>query len=243
MNDLSSRRSSGELLFVAVAIVAGLWLLGRELHSGLLDFKDRDRVVTVKGLSEREVPADVAIWPISLVEAGDDYSGLYTSVQEKTAAVRTFLGEAGFTDDEVSVAPPAIVDKLAQRYGAGGDAGLRYVATRTITVYTSQVDRVRTAMSRLDELGRQGIVFDTENYQAQPQFLFTGLNELKPEMIEEATREAREVARKFAEDSGSTVGRIRRASQGQFTISDRDASTPHVKKVRVVSTVEYSLAD
>ena len=136
-----------------------------------------------------------------------------------------------------------MVDKLAQRYGGGGDVGLRYTSRRTVTVYSQKVDLVRATMSRLDELGREGIVFDTENYEAKPRFIFTGLNNIKPEMIEEATRKAREVARKFAEDSQSTVGKIRRARQGQFSISDRDASTPHIKQVRVVSTVDYYLSD
>lgn len=238
-----SRRSSGELFFVAIAIVAGLFLLGRELHSGIIEFKDRERVVTVKGLSEREVEADVALWPIQFVDASNDYSSLYSSMQEKADAIRDFLSEAGFTEAEISVAPPAVVDKLAQRYGGGGDVGLRYTATRTVTVYSEKVDLVRATMNRLEELGREGIVFNTESYEAKPQFLFTRLNDIKPAMIEEATRKAREVARKFAEDSESTVGKIRRASQGQFSISDRDASTPHVKKVRVVSTVDYYLAD
>lgn len=239
----SGRRSSAGMLFVALAIVAGAFLLGRELHHGLIEFKDRERAVTVKGLAEREVTADVALWPIQFVDAGNDYAGLYASVQEKTAMVRAFLEAAGFPEDEVSVAPPAVTDKLAQRYGVTGEVGLRYTATRTVTVYSEQVDLVRSTMSRLDELGRKGIVFNTEDYQARPQFLFTKLNDLKPEMIEEATRNAREVARKFAEDSDSSVGRIRRASQGQFSIDDRDSSTPHIKKVRVVSTVEYYLAD
>jgi hypothetical protein len=242
MVDSSPRRSSGELVFVALAIVGGLFLLGRELHDGLLEFKDRERAVTVKGLAEREVPADVALWPVQFVEGSDAYEALYASVQEKTGMIRDFLKAAGFSSDEITVAPPAVVDKLAQRYGGTGDVGLRYTATRTITVYSEKVDLVRSAMSRLDELGREGIVFDP-GYQAQPQFLFTRLNDIKPEMIEEATRNAREVARKFAEDSESSVGRIRRASQGQFSINDRDASTPHIKKVRVVSTVEYYLAD
>lgn len=243
MSEKPSVRSSGELFFVALAIVAGLFLLGRQLHSGIVEFKERERVVTVKGLSEREVPADVALWPIQFVEANADYDALYRSIQDKTIRIVTFLRESGFVDDEVTVSPPAVIDRLAQQYGSPGDAGPRYTATRTVTVYSENVELVRATMARLDELGREGIVFNTQDYRAQPQFLFTRLNDLKPDMIEEATRNAREVARKFAEDSESTVGKIRRARQGQFSIDDRDASTPHVKKVRVVSTVDYYLSD
>ena len=238
-----NRPSPVTLLSLAVALVVGLFLLGRELRTGLLEFKDRDRTVTVKGLSEREVAADLAIWPLRIVEGRDDYGALYEEVQTKTDRVRQFLLDAGFATSEITVGPPEVVDKLAQRYGGGGEIGLRYTASRTVTVYTGKVDLVRATMTRLEELGRQGIVFETDHYQAQTQFLFTGLNDLKPSMIEEATREAREVARKFAEDSQSTVGRIRSASQGQFTITDRDASTPHIKKVRVVSTIDYQLED
>lgn len=224
---------------LAVGLVAGLFLLGREIHAGVVEFKERDRVVTVKGLAEREVAADVAIWPLRFVDASNDYDALFQSIDAKTEAVLGFLEEAGFDPADVTVAPADVIDKRAQRYGGGGDVGLRYSATRAFTVYTTDVDRVRATTARLQELGRQGIVFE----QSGPQFLFTRLNDLKPSMIEDATREARAVAEKFAEDSGSVVGRIRSARQGQFSISPRDASTPYVKKVRVVSTVDYYLAD
>jgi hypothetical protein len=98
-------------------------------------------------------------------------------------------------------------------------------------------------MSDLAQLGKQGIVFTGGNYQSQTEYLFTRLNEVKPAMIEEATNKAREVAVKFAQDSQSTLGKIKRASQGQFSISARDNNTPHIKRVRVVSTVEYYLSD
>jgi len=112
-----------------------------------------------------------------------------------------------------------------------------------VTVYTGKPDAVRVAMNKLVELGKQGIVFSGGGYQGGTQYLYTKLNELKPEMIEEATRKAREVAEKFARDSDSRLGKIKSAQQGQFTIEDRDSSTPYIKKVRVVSTVEYYLSD
>lgn len=233
---MDSRVSSAVL---AVGLVAGLFLLGREIRTGAVEFKERDRVVTVKGLAEREVDADVAIWTLRFVDANDDYDALFVSLDEKTRAVEGFLREAGFGEDDVTVAAAEVVDKRAQRYGGGGDVGLRYAATRAVTVYTEDVARVRATTIRLQDLGRQGVVFES----AWPEYLFTRLNDLKPAMIEDATREARAVAEKFAADSGSRVGRIRTARQGQFSISDRDATTPHVKKVRVVSTVEYYLAD
>ena len=232
-------KSNAAAAVLALGIVVGLFLLGRELHTGVVEFKERDRVVTVKGLAEREVDADVVIWPLRFVDAGDDYDALFASIDEKTTAVVTFLEDAGFDGAEITVTPAEVIDKRAQRYGGGGDIGLRYAATRTVTVHTGEVDRVREAVIRLQELVRRGVVFES----SRPQYLFTRLNDLKPSMIEDATREARAVAEKFAEDSGSRVGRIRSARQGQFSITDRDASTPYLKKVRVVSTVEYYLAD
>ena len=98
-------------------------------------------------------------------------------------------------------------------------------------------------MGQLSELGKQGIVLTGNNYAAQPEYLFTRLNSIKPQMIEEATRKAREVAEKFAQDSDSTLGKIRKARQGQFSISSRDNNNPQIKKVRVVSTIEYYLSD
>ena len=232
-------KSNAAAAVLALGIVVGLFLLGRELHTGVVEFKERDRVVTVKGLAEREVDADVVIWPLRFVDAGDDYDALFASIDEKTSAIVTFLEDAGFDGAAITATPAEVIDKRAQRYGGGGDIGLRYAATRTVTVHTGEVDRVREAVIRLQELVRRGVVFES----SRPQYLFTRLNDLKPSMIEDATREARAVAEKFAEDSGSRVGRIRSARQGQFSITDRDASTPYLKKVRVVSTVEYYLAD
>jgi hypothetical protein len=119
----------------------------------------------------------------------------------------------------------------------------RYAAVSTVTVYTDQVDRVLSARTHLTELGRQGVALAGQNYGSRNEFLFTGLNDLKPAMVEEATKQARVVAEKFAQDSKSVLGKIKSARQGQFSISDRDSNNPHIKKVRVVSTVEYYLSD
>ena len=113
----------------------------------------------------------------------------------------------------------------------------------TLTVYSQNVDKIREAMNRLVELGKQGIAFVRQGYQAQTEFIFTKLNDIKPEMIEEATKNAREVAEKFARDSNSSLGKIKKANQGQFSIGNRDNNTPYIKKVRVVSTIEYYLSD
>jgi len=228
---------------LALGIVLGLALLGWLLGSSLIRFKEFERTVTVKGLAEREVTADVALWPVTFTGADNELGRLYDSLGANAAKVVDFLEARGFTADEITVAPPTVNDKLAQQWGGGGEVGLRYTATQTVTVYTDRVDLVREALGDLAELGAQGVVLAGGNYDKRTRFVFTGLNELKPAMVEEATRNAREVAQKFAADSQSRLGKIKRAQQGVFSIEDRDASTPHIKKVRVVSTVEYYLAD
>lgn len=225
-------------LLIALGLVGAAWLGGQSL----LAFKRLDRSVEVKGLSEREVPANLAIWPISFAEADNDVGNLYRTIERKTGRLVDFLEKAGFKPEEIGSSAPSVVDKQAREYGGDDRSPFRYTGRATVTVYTPDVEKVRATMNRLGELGREGIAIGGD-HGAQTQFLFTGLNAIKPEMIEEATRNARESATKFANDSGSNLGKIRRASQGQFSIGDRDASTPHIKKVRVVSTIEYYLAD
>ena len=232
-----------EALVVGVFLFAGLAVLGYLLGSSAIRIKQFERTVTVKGLAEKEVPADIAVWPIQFTAADNDLVALYAALERDTAKIIRFLVSSGFEESEISVAAPSITDKMAQQYGNGERVELRYTAVQNVTVYTSNPDRVRRAMNTLVELGKQGIVFSGGGYQGSTQYLFTKLNELKPEMIEDATREARAVAQKFAHDSDSRLGKIKSARQGQFSITDRDDSTPYIKKVRVVSTVEYYLSD
>jgi hypothetical protein len=222
-------------------ICLGLSVLGYTLGSSAIRFKEYERTVTVKGLSEREAPADVAIWPIQFTRASNDLALLYTQLEADTGEIRAFLKEAGFGEGEVTASAPAITDKLAQSYQA--NVPFRYGAVQTITVYTEKVDAVRKAANRLAELGKKGIAFSGEGYENKTEYIYTKLNDIKPAMIEEATQSAREVAVKFAQDSDSRLGKIKRANQGQFSIEDRDKNTPYVKKIRVVSTVEYYLSD
>lgn len=162
-------------------------------------------------------------------------------MDQSTSQIKAFLEAAEIGSNEISVSAPAITDKSAQQYGNQSRPEFRYTASQTVTVYSKDIDAVRNVMGRLSELGKQGIVFTGNQYQIE--YIFTRLNEVKPEMIEEATRKAREVAEKFASDSKSSLGKIRTASQGQFSISSRDNNNPHIKKVRVVSTVAYYLSD
>jgi hypothetical protein len=230
-------------LTLGVFILLGLSSLGYLLANAALDIKQYERSVTVKGLSEREYKADIVIWPIQFTAAGNDLETLYNLIEKNTSMIKVFLGEHGVGPQELMFASPAITDKLAQQYGGDAKAEFRYTAFQTVTVYSENIEAVRAVMSRLSALGKQGIVFTGGGYQSQTEYVFTRLNDVKPIMIEEATRKAREVAEKFASDSQSKLGKIKRASQGQFSISDRDKNNPHIKKVRVVTTVEYYLSD
>lgn len=237
---MSKQRTPSIILSTGIAV--GLLLLGLTLARGFVQFRALDRTVDVKGLSEREVLADLAIWPIAFQVARDDLGAVYERLESDGQAIVAFLNEAGFEPGEIALSAPSITDKVAQQYNSG-PIDLRYTAMRTVTVYTSKVDLVRATSDRLIELGRKGVVLTGGGWGDSTEYVFSGLNEIKPSMIEEATREARAVAKKFAEDSESRLGKIRRANQGQFTIRDRDRTSPHVKIVRVVSTVEYYLVD
>ncbi len=228
---------------LGIFLFLGLSTLGYLLGGSLIKFKEYERSVTVKGLSEREYEADIVIWPIQFSEASNDLENLYNSIETSTLEIKDFLVNNGISSDEITFSAPAITDKSARQFGGGAKAEFRYTASQTVTVYSKNINTVRSVMGTLSQLGKKGIVFTGGGYQSQTEYLFTKLNEIKPEMIEEATKQAREVAQKFAADSQSKLGKIKRASQGQFSINDRDKNNPHIKKIRVVSTIEYYLSD
>jgi len=230
-------------LTLALGVFLGLTALGWLIASAAIDVKEYERSVTVKGLAEEEFTADVVIWPIQFTLASNNLPSLYQDIDTNTGTIISFLTDQGIERQDITIGTPAITDKSAQQYGNQNRAEFRYTGMQTVTVYSDAIETVREVMGKLSELGKQGIVLTGNNYQSQTEYLFTRLNEVKPAMIEDATRKAREVAEKFAEDSDSRLGKIRRASQGQFSISPRDNNTPHIKKVRVVSTIEYYLSD
>lgn len=236
-------KNINQAFVLGLLICLGLVFLGFFISNGIVKIKALERRVEVKGLSEREVPANIAIWPIKFKEADNDLNKLYSTIQQKNTVIIDFLRRHDFQDKEISLSAPAIMDRQAQEYEGAGRGNFRYTGSSTITVYTEHVDLVRKTMEKLFELGKQGIAITGEDYQSKTVFLYTKLNEIKPAMIEEATQNARAVAEKFAQDSKSRLGKIRSASQGQFSIDDRDSNTPYIKKVRVVSTLEYYLSD
>ena len=228
------------LKWEAIIIAIGLLLLGNQVRNGISEFIAKDRIVTVKGLAEMEVPADKVVWPLMFKDIGNDPAVLYANINKKNQAIVAFLKSRGIQEEEISIAAPEIIDMEAERYGAQ-NVNYRYNATSVITVTSSRVEAVRQLMGEQAELLKQGIAITGGDYRYNVTYSFTKLNDVKPQMIEEATRNARAAAEKFAKDSDSRLGKIRNASQGQFVIEDRDSNTPYIKSIRVVTTVNYYL--
>ena len=226
--------------FGGIFIMVGLIVLGAMLPKTAKVLKSIDRSVEVRGLCEREVAADKLIWPIQYKVGSNDLGDLYREIESKNAKIRKFLIDGGLAAEEISTGTPSVSDKYSQEYGSN-DRIYRYLATSTITVSTKKVEEGRALMDKQRNLIKEGIVPES-GWDCNPTFLFEGLNEIKPEMIQEATRNAREVAQKFADDSGSKLGKIKKATQGYFSIEDRDSNTPAIKKVRVVTNVCYYLS-
>ena len=203
----------------ATLLAVGLLLLGLCVKGGLDGITNNARTVTVRGLSEREVMANKVTWPIVCKEVGN-----------------------GVADSEISVNAPQVVDMQADRYDSQ-PAPFRYNVTSVIVVTSSKVEMVRRLIQRQTELLRQGIAIVAGDYNYQTTYEYTDLNSVKPAMIADATKNARKAADKFAEDSESHLGKIKTASQGQFSIEDRDQYTPYMKRIRVVSTIVYYLKD
>lgn len=225
----------------ALMLALGIVIAGDMLSSSIVTFKDRDRVVTVKGLAEMEVPANKVTWPLIYKELGNDPAQMYETLEAKNRHVVQFLTGAGISKDEISVNPPTIMDRQADNYG-NEIMNYRYKATSVITVTSTNVEKVRQLISRQTELMKQGIAIVSEDYgDNKISYEFTGLNEVKPKMVEEATQNARATAQKFADDSGCRLDGIRSATQGQFSIEDRDPNTPYIKRVRVVNTIDYMI--
>ncbi len=224
----------------AIIVAIGMAVLGGQIKQGINKFVEKDQVVTVKGLAEMEVPADKVTWPLVYKEVGNDLITLYDKIKTTNQTIVDFLKGKGIDEDEISINAPEIIDMQAERYNSN-PVPFRYNVTTVITVTSNKVGRVRELISEQGELLKQGVAITGGDYRYNIEYDFTGLNNIKPLMIEEATKNARESAMKFAKDSDSKLGKIKRANQGQFTIGNRDANTPYIKHVRVVTTIDYSL--
>lgn len=228
------------IIGAAVITAVGMIIMGMSIAKGIVDFKDRDRTVVVKGLSEREMKADKVTWSLTYKEIGNDPAVMYNLLEQKNAKVVAFLKSAGVSDKEISINPAVISDRQADNYG-NEIMNYRYKASSVITVTSTDIDKVRQLMRRQAELMKQGIAIVSDEYSSNVRYEFTGLNKIKQDMVEEATKNAQATAEQFATDTNSDLGDIRSAQQGQFSIEDRDSNTPYIKKIRVVNTMTYSL--
>lgn len=224
---------------VAVGLIGGGALIGQ----GVVNARAGDRSVTVRGLAEKDVKADLAVLPIRFTTSGDVLSEVQARIDGDLAIVRQFLKAQGYPDDAVDLGQLGVADTRSREY-ASQTGGPRFILTQTVIVRTTDVDRVQTTTRNLNDLVRQGVVL--QDFRG-PSYFFTGLNAVRPEMIAEATASARQGAEQFAEDSGQAVGPIKQATQGYFEIQPRDptpdgdeSSTPN-KRLRVVTTVTYRL--
>lgn len=232
----------------AVGMIGGATVLGEAWR----DAKKVDRYVTVRGVSEKDVKADLAVWPIRVRVAGNDLAEANKSADEARKKVLSFLTDSGIKPEDVASQNQRVEDRQAKDFDQG-KAAFRYVVEYTILVRTTEVDKVQQISQMTDKLASADVVLSSQGNwdRSGPQFMFTQLNAIKPDMMASATKSAREVATQFADDSGSTVKSIRRANQGLFSINDRDRTTGSEgngggsgtsdinKKVRVVVTVDY----
>ena len=223
---------------VALSIV----VLGLCIKGGIDNFANKDRKVAVKGLAEKEVDADKVTWPIVSKELGNDLPQLYTRLGQTQDRIRRFLMANGIKAEEISVNAPRVIDQNADQY-SDNRRDYRYNITSVITVTSHNVKLVRSIIARQGELLKEGVAIVDGGYENQVKYEYVSFTQMKPKMMEEAIANAEQTAQQFAKNSNSKLNKIVTADQGQFSIDDRDQSTPYIKKVRVVTTVVYSLKD
>lgn len=224
-------------VFAGGLIALGLFFGGLFIYCGITRFANKDRAVTVKGLSTREVEADYAVWPLSYAWSGNDLPALYERLEQVTARVKKHLLALGFEEADIRQGSINVNDNWSDYYG-NHRPEYKYTLNTSLIVSTNKVQLVVASQGKEAELLKEGIIVKTEQWNLDYQY--NGLPELKPSMIEEATQNARAVAQKFADDAQCSLGSIRRASQGQFSV-ENDQYQPWIKHVRVVTTVDYFL--
>lgn len=230
--------------FVPSLLVAlGLLALGLCIRSGFNSLSSNRHSVDVRGLAEREVMADKVTWPIVYKLGGDDINRVYAEMEENNKNIIDYLTANGISLEDITVTAPSITDMSMNTYSYGEPPKYNYYMTVEVIVSSNKVETVNELIMRQAELLKYDIILEKDNYNYQVRYEFTGLNDIKPQMIEEATQNARLAAEKFAKDSDSELGKIINASQGQFSIEDRDSYTPWIKEVRIVTYVTYGLED
>lgn len=227
----------------AVIISIGLLLAGYFIGDMQRKSKAFDRYVTVKGLAERSVNANIGIWSQELNLADNNLTTLMSRLESQKQQVVSFYKKIGFTSDEILIGLANTNDASTDRYSNQNERQFRFFGKLDLTLRTSDISKLQTALKLTPDLLQSGVLLASKDTWNPVQYVYTGLNEIKPEMIEEATKNAKMVAERFAQDSDSKVGKIRTANQGQFSIYNEEGGKPEMKKVRVVSTITYYLKD
>lgn len=245
-NEPLKYRSKSRLLS---ALLVAFGLLSAGFFPGYYYYKTKMEAnfVTVKGLAEMNVKADLAVWKIKFVTTNNDLLAAQQEIARQKSAIVAFLQKKGLQTSEISEGRVETNDLMANPYRSSNDMTSRYILSQVITVRSVNVDTVEQALRDNGELVAAGIIFDSQSYGSPVSYIFTKLNDIKPQMLEEATKNAAEAAAEFAKSSNSRVGRIRTANQGVFSILPAE-ETPDAmqsqqinKKVRVVSTIQYWL--
>lgn len=226
-------------VLAAALIALGLAGAGWFASQGMAHLRTADRYVTVKGSAEKIVDADLVVWPLSQTVGGNELGAVQSQLDANTQTIRSFLTSAGFKEDEIVVSPPRLEDRWAYSYGDNRPPE-RYRYSNTVTLRSSRVAEALAALRRSGDIVSRGVMLNTDE-GGGPDFDYTRLNDIKPALIAEATSNARKSAEQFAKDSGARIGGIRSANQGVISIENRDAGSPQIKKIRVVTTVEYFL--
>jgi hypothetical protein len=231
--------SSVTRLCSALVIALGLAASGYFIGQGISERNAGKRMISVKGLSEREVPASVATWTIGYSANGNELGEINKKLADSTKAVMAFLKEAGFAEIDMAVQPPSLQDtSMEPREKDVPPPPERYKASQSVLLRTAKVDLIKPALASASNLMVSGVLLSGKS---EPNYIFNQVNEIKPGMIQEATKNARIAAEQFSRDSQTSLGKLRNASQGWFQVENRDAATPERKIVRVVVDVEYEI--
>jgi hypothetical protein len=222
---------NSRIMSVGGAVVASAVLLSVAGFLSAHDFSKQGSYVDVKGLSERIVKSDTAIWSMSFEAKSNDVDTLYADIERNISTIQTFLKSKGFEDSEINVAPVNVYQDTYR------DSAFRYNSNNQVSVYTKKVDLAKATSNETLMLVKQGVVLN-QNYIS---FEFSDLNAIKPDMLAEAIKNARDTAAQFAQNSDSSVGSVTRGNQGVFEIEEKDPGSPEYKKIRLVSTLRFLL--
>ena len=226
---METKIKNNKFLFISSVIVIFTTLFMFIFYFSARDFSKQGSYIEVKGLSEKIVKADTAVWSMSFEAKSNDIDMMYAEIDNNIKTIKKFLKEKGFEDTEINVAPINIYQDTYK------EAVFRYNSNNQISVYTKKVDLAKSSINESLTLIKKGIILNQNSIS----FEFSDLNSIKPEMLKEAIKNAEDTASQFANNSNSKVVGVSRGNQGVFDITDKDPASPEYKKIRLVSTLRF----